>query len=247
MIYCPISNTTNTRKVVPSMTLNRSSSFRNRSSRYREKYQAISSLEKEFDQMFENFLGESLFKNSSPLMKEFFASKKDEMPKLTEGSMALDRQNRTIRTNIGQIKPESISVKIEPATQDNSATTSAGTTESATGCSSQSLRLKTGKHGISVLTISGKEEDSQTGSFSEFSSTRTLPLYISENGMEEQIISKLVTDKLTGNRVLEITLPEEPLKAIEGENTINGPEENRTRDRFKSDIEITLEKSGQRS
>jgi len=234
MIQCPIHNTQNT-KVVPSMTINRSSSFRNRSSRYREKYQAISNLEKEFDQMFENFLGDSLL-NSSPLMQEFFQSKKDELPKLTDGSTALDRQCRTIRTNIGQMAPESISVKIEPATKDNTCTIQSV---------SSSFNLKSGKHGISVLTISGKEQDPETGSFSEFSSTRTLPLYISENGLEEQIISKLVTDKLTGNRVLEVTLPEEPVKALPGQESQKGQdvEKCQERPRFKSDIEIELKKT----
>merc|ERR1719192_188599 len=186
--------------------------------------------------MFQNFLGDSLL-NSSPLMQEFFQSKKDDLPKLTDGSTALDRQCRTIRTNIGQMAPESISVKIEPATNDNSVSSS----------------IKSGKHGISVLTISGKEQDSTTGSFSEFSSTRTLPLYISENGLEEQIISKLVTDKLTGNRVLEITLPEEPVKMeaieipIQRQESQKGQENGnegavKSTQKFKSDIEIELKK-----
>jgi len=142
-----------------------------------------------------NNMYKSFFTNSSPLMEEFFKDKfNGSFPKLAEGNNQLtsaanpaaDGSGRSvlhpvIRTNVGSISPESISVKIDAATRS--------------------------------LTISG-EETSEQG-FAKFSSTRTLPTYVFENKLEEQIVSKLVTDQLTGNRVLEVTLPEEPKKAIE--------------------------------
>lgn len=102
-----------------------------------------------------------------------------QIAKLSDSKTLFTPMDNTIRTNIGSLQPQSVSVKIEK----------------------------------NVLTISG-EEKTDSG-FVKFQTARTLPPYISEYCMEEQIISKLVTDKLTGGKILEITLPEEPKKAIE--------------------------------
>jgi len=142
-----------------------------------------------------NNMYKSFFSNSSPLMEEFLKDKfNGSFPKLSEGNNLLTTAEKTaadgsgrpvlhpvVRTNVGSISPESISVKIDAETK--------------------------------CLTISG-EETSQNG-FCKFSSSRTLPAYVFEHKLEDQIVSKLVTDELTGNRVLEVTLPEEPKKAIE--------------------------------
>lgn len=211
MFYCPVS-LTEEMKIVPFLSLDRP---RHSTPLINSNLKELAKMEEEFDKMYKNFLGDSLLKSSSPLMQEFFQSKKDSLPKLADGASAMQAckfsGQQTIRTNVGDMKPESISVEVDVTKTD-----------------------PLSGRPICTLTISGEETSDQ--GFSKFKSTRTLPLYILENKMEEQIISQLVKDKLTGNRVLEITLPEEPRKAIE---------DNTGKENFKSEeIKIQIKGAG---
>jgi len=152
-------------------------------------------LFEQFFKEYQNKIGTNLNFDNLELVMRPQAQQTSQSHHHTPTSIAPHDSNRCIKTNIGKMSPQSISVKIEN----------------------------------NILTISGEE---QTGnSFTKFNSARTLPPYISEYNMEEQIISKLVTDKDTGSKILEINLPEDPTpKMIENDDKKN----------FSSQIKIQL-------
>lgn len=145
----------------------------------------------------------------SPLLQQFFHAKNIGLADLDLDSFSEEAE--ILKANSSKsLKDNSQAMELRRQTQNGSDLQSRTIKTNIGSMSPASISVKIEKN---ILTISG-EDKTETG-FSKFHSARTLPPYISEHSMEEQIISKLVTDKGTGNKVLEITLPEAPKPAIQ--------------------------------